>query len=350
VHIQARRIFRLSGTMALTLAVAYGLAFPLPFIAPIFALMLTLKPAPPMGWKSLVGLLLLTILTTGVGLVLTPFLVDYGMTGFLLVAVGIYLSSYISVNKGKALVGTFLTIGVTLITAAGTLSSVLSTTVIEALVLGIALAVLCQRVVYVLFPEDPVATKPAPSPAGNPDQSNWIAIRGTLIILPAYLLALTNPAMYLAIIMKAVSLGLQSSTVNAKNAGRELLGSTFLGGVFAILFWVLLDLLPNLWLYFWCMLLFGIYFSSKIYQLIPSRHPASFWVNVATTLLILLGPAVEDSANGKDVYAAFAVRIGLFIAVTLYAWAAIFLLEHLRSRRRNRVSRIQNTRESPTCS
>jgi 4-hydroxybenzoate polyprenyltransferase len=156
--------------------------------------------------------------------------------------------------------------------------------------------------------------------------------------------------MYLAIIMKAVSLGLQSSTVNAKNAGRELLGSTFLGGVFAILFWVLLDLLPNLWLYFWCMLLFGIYFSSKIYQLIPSRHPASFWVNVATTLLILLGPAVEDSANGKDVYAAFAVRIGLFIAVTLYAWAAIFLLEHLRSRRRNRVSRIQNTRESPTCS
>jgi hypothetical protein len=39
-------------------------------------------------------------------------------------------------------------------------------------------------------------------------------------------------------------------------------------------------------------------------------------------MLILLGPAFEDSASGKDVYAAFAVRMGLFVAVTLYAWPA----------------------------
>jgi hypothetical protein len=209
--------------------------------------------------------------------------------------------------------------------------------------------VLCQRLVYALFPENQVPTKPAPEPASNPDMSSWIAIRGTLIVLPAYLLALTNPAMYLPIIMKSVSLGLQTSTVNAKNAGRELVGSTFLGGVFGGLFWVLLDLLPNLWVFFWCMLLFGTYYSSKIYRLIPSHHPTTFWINVATTMLILLGPAVEDSANGKDVYAAFAVRIGLFIAVTLYAWAAVYLLEYLRTRRADRRSQILQSSESPTC-
>ncbi len=65
MHIQARRIFRLSSTMALSLGCAYAFAFPLPFIAPIFALMLTLKPAPPMRWKSLLGLLVLTLLTLG---------------------------------------------------------------------------------------------------------------------------------------------------------------------------------------------------------------------------------------------------------------------------------------------
>jgi hypothetical protein len=47
----------------------------------------------------------------------------------------------------------------------------------------------------------------------------------------------------------------------------------------------------------------------------------------------MLGPAVEDSANGKDVYQAFAVRMALFVAVTLYAWLAIHLLEQWRSRR-----------------
>jgi hypothetical protein len=337
VHIQARRIFRLSGTVALSLGCAYAFAIPLPFIAPIFALLLTLKPAPPMGWKSLIGLLLVTMLTLGVGLLLIPALVEYPLSGLLIVALGLYVSSYVTVGMGKALVGNFLTIGVTLITAAGTLSSALATAVIQALVVGIALAVICQRLVYTLFPEDPAPARPAAQPPSTPENSSWIALRGTLIVLPAYLLALTNPSAYLAIIMKAVSLGHQSSSLNARNAGRELLGSTFLGGCFAALFWVMLDLLTNLWMFFWCMLLFGIYFSSKIYRLSDSRYTASFWVNVVTTMLILLGPAVEDSANGKDVYAAFFVRMGLFVAVTLYAWLAVDILEHLRSRRLKRV-------------
>ncbi len=50
------------------------------------------------------------------------------------------------------------------------------------------------------------------------------------------------------------------------------------------------------------------------------------------SMLILLGPAVEDSANGEDVYKAFAVRMGLFIAITLYAWLALVFLEWLRKR------------------
>jgi hypothetical protein len=40
MHIQARRIFRLSGTVALSPACAYALQLPLPFLAPLFALIL----------------------------------------------------------------------------------------------------------------------------------------------------------------------------------------------------------------------------------------------------------------------------------------------------------------------
>ena len=47
-------------------------------------------------------------------------------------------------------------------------------------------------------------------------------------------------------------------------------------------------------------------------------------------MLILLGSAVEDCASGKDVYAAFAVRMGLFVAVTLCACMAVYALELLR--------------------
>jgi hypothetical protein len=239
---------------------------------------------------------------------------------------------------GKGLIGALLTVGFTLISAAGMVSYSLAVSVITALVLGIGLAIVCQWIVYPWFPEDVSPVKKA-KPLGNTaTQSNWIALRATLIVLPAYLLALTNPSMYLAIIMKSVSLGQQGSTVSARDAGKELLGSTFLGGYFAILFWFMLDMVTNLWMFFLWMLLFGVYFSGKLYQLIPSRFPASFWQNVVVTMLILLGPAVEDSANGKDVYAAFAVRMGLFVAVTLYAWLAVYVLEHLRTRHLRRIS------------
>ena len=339
MHIQARRVFRLSGVIALSLAIAYAIKAPLPFLAPLFALLLTVTPMPPLGPKKLIGLILVVLLTLGSGLLLIPLLEKYALSAILLVALGLYFSFYLTVNKSKALFGTFLTVGITLISSAGTLDYVVATTVIQALVTGITIAVFCNWILYPFFPEDPApATQQARKQEESPNQSNWIAIRGTMIVLPVYLLALTNPGAYLAMIMKSVSLAQQSSAMDAKSAGKELLGSTFLGGIFAMLFWLLLSVQPNLWMFALWMLIFGIYFASKIYRLLDTRYPASFWLNVAMTLLILLGPAVEDSANGKDVSSAFWIRMGLFVVVTLYAWAAVYLLETIRNRRKEKIA------------
>jgi hypothetical protein len=62
-----------------------------------------------------------------------------------------------------------------------------------------------------------------------------------------------------------------------------------------------------------------------------SIPPPSFWSNALITLLILLGPAIEDSANGKDVFKASATRICLFVGVALYAWGTIWVLERWRA-------------------
>lgn len=347
MHIQARRIFRLSLSVALALAAAYAMQLPLPFLAPLFAFLLFATPGPPMGVKGLFGLIVVVVTSLGMGLLLIPILLEYQFAAVLLVALGLYLSFYVTVNMGKALLGALLTIGFTLISAAGLVSYPLATTVIQSLVAGIAVAVVCHWMVYPWFPEDPAVSGPAAAAKPDAGKSNWIALRATLIVLPAYLLTLTNPSMYLAIIMKTVSLSQQSSLMDARSAGRELLGSTFLAGCFAVLFWGMLGISTNLWMFFWLMLLFGVYFSSKIYGLLRSRFPASFWMNTAITMLILLGPAVEDSDNGKDVYTAFLVRMGLFVAVTLYAWFAVYALEHLRERRHSKFPRL-NEAGSPT--
>jgi hypothetical protein len=342
--IYARRVFRLSITTALSLAVAYGTGLPLPFLAPIFALMLASQPSPPLHLKGLIGLVVLVSITLGIGLMIIPLLTYYSSAGILIIALGLYFCGHLLVNLGKDLVGTFLAIGFTIIPAAGTVDISLAVAVIQALITGIGIAVLCQWVIYPWLPEDDNVTK-AKKTTNNSVRSNWIAMRFTLIVLPPFMLSLVNPAMFLKLIMKSVVLGKQSSEVSAKDAGRELLGSTFLGGFFTILFWLLRKINPTLIMFFSWMLIFGIYFSCKIYRVLETRYPPSFWLNVAVTMLILLGSAVQDSANGEDVYHQFTVRMGMFVLLTLYAWAAIYLLDLLYKNMKSRSSRIAQSME-----
>ena len=328
----ARRSFRFGAVVALTLALAYGLATPLPFLAPMFAVLLTAAPAPPMGPKQLLGLLLVVAITLGIGLVLTPVLRTYPITPVVMIAAGLFASTYLGVGRGKAMVGTLLTIGLTMIPAAGLLEIELARTVVKGLLIGIGMVVVCQWIVYPLFPEDPVRATPPTAPPVDPRTAVWLALRTTLIVLPSVMLAFTNPTLYMPLIMKSVMLGQQGCLVTARAAGYELLGSTFLAGVFAGTFWFLLKFWPSLWMFALWMLLFGVYFGAKLYGVIATRFPASYWVNVGVTMLILLGPAVQDSA-GSDPSSASIRRFSLFVAVTLYAWLAIVLLEWLRERR-----------------
>ena len=331
MQLRARKVFRLAITPALALAIAYAIAAPMPHIAPLFAFFLASIPGPPLNAKKLLGLLILVCVTLGAGLMLIPLLLNFQLTALLLVLLGLYFSSYLTVNLNKNLPGTFLAMGMVIISAAGTVSYSLATTIIHVLIMGIVIATISHSFTYWLFPDDPPgsASQDEPPPViKDTIQSNWIAIRSTLIVFPAYLLLLSNPAAYMPIAMKSVMLSQQVSTIDAKSAGRELIGSTILGGVFAVLFWFALGLWTNLWMYFLWMLLVSLYFSCKIYQLIATRFPPSFWLNVAVTMLIMLGPAVEDSANGKDVYAAFFSRAMLLILITLYALFAIYLLEY----------------------
>jgi len=304
----------------------------MPFIAPLFALMLTATPGPPMPAKQLIVLVILVAGILGLGLLLIRPLEYYPLTAVLIVTSGIFIASYMTVNMGKGPIATFLIMSLTLISSVGTLGWAAAVALIDSVALGLLIAIVCQWVVYPFLSEDSARVAPE-SPPETPDQSAWTALRATAIILPVFLLTLTNPTAYAPIVMKSVSLGQQASTVTARDAGVALLGSTFLGGCFALLIWFALGLLVNLWMFSLWMLLFVIYLGAKIYAVSPSRYPASFWSNVGVTALILLGSAVQDSETGKDVYTAFAVRMGLFVAVTYYAWFAIELLERYRDRR-----------------
>ena len=335
---RARRALRLACGTALCLAASFGLGLPLPFIAPLLATFLLARLKQPLPLKACLGLIVLVVLTTSGGLLLIPLLQHTPLAALLLVAVALFLAFRRGLRgSGSTLVTTFLVIGLTMISALGSVEFDLALAVIGALVQGLLLAVLALWIGHVLFPEPPGVT-PAPAVTPLSEDADWIALQATLVVMPAYLLALIDPSAYLAIILKAVSLGQQSGGTPVRTAVRELLGSTLLGGLLAMLFWWALGLFVHLWMFFLWMLLVGLLLARKLYGLRPSRQSPGFWLNTQATMLILLGLSVQDSANGQDVYHAFAVRMSLFIAINLYASLMVLLLDPLRLRRRGRRS------------
>ncbi|MBK5352333.1 DUF2955 domain-containing protein [Pseudomonas sp. TH41] len=328
---RVQRVLRLAMGTALCLAVSFGLGLPIPFIAPVLSLLLLATLDRPLPLKAGLILALVAMLTTGVGLLLIPILRYYPLSGVLLIGAGLFLVFRAGLRGANNLIVTFLIIGLTMISSAGVADFGLAMMVISALVKGLILAVIVVSFSHWLFPEPANAQSPPAAPALPVEEVGRVALRATLIVLPTFLLALIDPAGYLPIILKAVSLGQQSSTTTTRNAGRELVGSTLLGGLLAVLFWCALSLFVHLWMFFLWMLLFGLVLARKLYALSPTQLSPGFWLNSMITMIILLGQSVQDSAAGKDVYTAFAVRMGLFIMVTLYACLMVQLLDQRRA-------------------
>ena len=327
---RAQRALRLATGTALSLTASFGLGLPIPFFAPVLAVLLLATLNRPLPFKAGLVLALAALLTTAIGLLLIPILRYYPVSGVLLVGVCLFLAFRYGLRGGNNLIMTFLVIGLTMISSAGVVDFELGAVVIGALVKGLVLAVGVLALSHWLFPEPANAPSPPAPPVMPADEVGRVALRTTLIVLPTFLLALIDPASYMPIILKAVSLGQQSSTATARNAGRELVGSTLFGGLLAILLWCALSLFVHLWMFFLWMLLFGLVLARKLYALSPTRFSPGFWLNSLITMIILLGQSVQDSAAGKDVYTAFAVRMGLFIVVTLYACLMVNLLSQRR--------------------
>ncbi|MDR5748331.1 DUF2955 domain-containing protein [Caballeronia sp. LZ029] len=331
LQLPGRRALRMATGTALCLAISFAFDFPIPVIAPVFAVFLLATQNRPLSFRSAAMLALVVMLTTGSGLLLVPLLRHYALAGVMLVGVLLFVAFLYGVRGGNNLVATFLVAGVTMISAAGTADFQVGATVVGALVKGLLLALLVSALMHGLFPENANARPPPAARTVSADQAARIALRAALVVMPAYLLAMTDPASYMPIIMKSVSLGRQSCTTTARGAARELIGSTLLGGLLAILFWFALKLSVHLWMFFLWMLLFGLMVGRRLYGIRMTRYPPGVWLNGFITMIILLGQSVQDSIAGKDVYTAFAVRMGLFLAVSLYACLMLQVFDRPRS-------------------
>jgi len=329
-----KAVLRVALGLGLAVLVAYGFALPMPFVVCLMSILVLCKPGPPL--PLIKGLVVAVIFATLVasGVLMVPVLEHYAMSGILLTGATLYGLFFMGLASDNPLT-TALVIAFAVIPVVGVAEQAIAGGLSMTLAVGILIGALVSSASSALFPDPPTRATNRPAAAlASHEVAHWIALRAMVIVMPVFVLALTNPSFYVAAIMKTVALSQQVGDVDARSAGSELVGSTLMGALIAAAVWLGLSLHPSLWLLMLWMTGAALWTGSGIFGTRSTSFRPSFWSNALITMLILLGPAIEDSASGKSVIEASVVRTGLFVAVALYAWGTVWALERWRNSRR----------------
>jgi len=337
MNIASIRILRLALGAGLAMWFSQAAAWDMSFIAPVFAIVLLATPLPALPLQSGIKFVLALTLAIYSGLFLLPFLVYQLGVGILLLTLALFWSFYIPAKGGSAIVGTFITIGLTLTVAIGSTSIdgflQLAAGVSANALFGIAFVWLA----HALLPDSmaqalPQSTAPTPPPAASPPDfatARNHALRSLVIVFPVCLLVLlsSNGAAYAAVMIKVASMGQQTSTQGTAQAARSLLGSTIIGGIGAIIAWQILSLWTSLFMYVLLVGLAGLLIGPRIFK-DQGMHPkAATWSYGYVTLIIILAPAVLDGMGGSAAGASFQSRLAMFIGATLYGVIAVYVFD-----------------------
>ena len=332
MHSGDKATLRLTLGLGLAALIAYGMALTAPYVVCVMAVILLSKPGPPLPLvKGIVAALVIAGLVAA-GVVMVPLLENYAIAGVLLTAVMLFVIFFAGLVSGSPLT-MVLVIAFAMMPVAGVVEQALVGKLALSLAVGVAVGTLVGFISSAFFPDRIAPTASAAPTRPGSAAAAWIGLRATLIVMPVFVLALTDPSFYLAAIMKTVTLGQQAGETNARSAGRELVGSTLMGAVVAIGLWLGLSLWPSLWMLVLWLMAAALWVGSAMTGARRSRFRPSFWSNALITALILIGPAIEDSASSKSVLEGTVMRTCLFVGVALYAWGTIVLLERWRPAR-----------------
>lgn len=325
----AARCFRLAFGVGLATLAAHALALPLGYMLPVVVLALLALPVPPPSAKAALILVLATVSTSLFGLLLGPVLEHVPVAGVLLSLSGVAVAVVIGARPGMAIIGTLMILSSTIIAVVAAQSSAAAVSLVKLLAIVMVGAVAVAHLAHAVFPEPAGA---APSPPPPPANLGWLALRTAIIMLPPLLLALSNPASYIMLLMKGASLAQQAERTATNRMAREMVGATAMGGAAALLLWNLLQLWPGLLLLTLGMTLATLLMARPLFGAVGSRFPADWWQFALLNMIILIGPAVADTASADNIQRTMLARLATFFALAAYAALAVYLLDRPRHR------------------
>ena len=333
------RILRLATGTAASMWFSQAVGWDMSFIAPVMTMFILALPFPAPKLKS--GILFVAALTLSMcaGLLLLPSLLNYPLVGLLLLILALFWSFYYTAKGGSAVLGTFVTVGIAMSTAVGSVSVDATLMLVSSVSMNTAIGIAFVWIGHLLVPDtlapaedSQPAGKPPPKPEPDLAEARWSAFRSLLIVFPLALWFMLSSAStsYVPVMIKVASMGQQATMENAKLVGRSLILSTLIGGIGAIIGWNVLRIVPTLSVYALLIALGALVMGPRIFEGRAMHPQAGTWSYGYLTMIVILAPAVMDSAGGSSADAAFWSRLLMFALTTLYGVIAVFVVDAFR--------------------
>jgi len=333
------RALRIALGATLAVALGYGMAWPMYFMTPLFAVMFLAMPGPWFGWK--VARQIMKRLAVGLlcGLLISEFFLRMPLVCVPLYAV---LFFYIFFKDATAppLATIFMTMGITMVPILGLQGSMASHFIASWLFVNMSLGFVFTWALHLIVPNSwakpdpnaPAPQRPTPPPIPSRDERARLALVSTVVATSAVLIFFAlNLAQYaLAMIYICMMAGTPNTNASIKVLKANSIACV-IGGVAIIIAYQLLVMIPSYDFLIVLTLCISLFFTRKMTAGGPN---VAAWTSGFTTFLVLLGSStgVDTSASAN-----FYLRIAQILFAGIFCIGAIIVTEHMIQRRAERV-------------
>jgi hypothetical protein len=318
------RMIRLALGVTLSVALAYGVEWPLAFLLPVLTAVFLSLPLP---MPSLVGGLrnmLHSLLAFGLGLVFSLFFINFPMAYLLMLGLVLF-HLYYYLNRGGSFWFTLMSmIAILLLPMLANTDEGLATGLALGFIGTSWLTMIMVWIAHLLVP-DPIRGKLPPSPGFQPGYSAVAAktaLKSTMVVFPLASLIIVFGLMdfLLAMIFSAIFI-LKPELSKGKEAGTNSLISTILGGLVAWVFYWLIVAVPQYHFFIVLMFFTTLVFAMNIFS---GKPGAKYYGSALSALLVLINGSMAADAEFS---ALFMQRIALIVLAVIYIIAMLKVLD-----------------------
>ena len=312
------------------LAVTALMNYDLAYLTSVLSLGFMAPGARPLSFKKAAGFILILILITGTTVIFTELFLDYALVFMPLLSLSLLWLYY--TDKLPMMVKLFSLVSLIIIPFVSIDSGAIGSYVAARLVFNAFMAIILSQLVFMIFPlceaDIPFEKKKQESEKQSEVERYKYAMRIILILLPVLLLFYMFKLSSSILVLTFVAILTISPALSNPKVGLVMIIANILGGVFGILAYRLLTIVPNFTFMILIALSIGLFFGSRLFS--ESKYAGIYGSGFSTFLLILGSVTSSDAEAGSEVWSRV---IQISIAVSYVVLAMGLLNTFLNARK-----------------